>query len=251
MAIYRNIHISFWEDSKVLDDMDIEDRYFMLYLLTNPHSNQIGCFEISKRQIINETGFDKKKVDELLEKFEKELQIIIYSTSTKELFIKNWYKYNWSNSPKVMACVKKEFLNIKSPILKEELEKMFKKIYCINTVSIEYPYSMDRVGIKEEEEEEEEKEKEQEQKKEEEGKRAKAPTTPIFDFSLILEYGLKKGADENYCKKFYDYYEKKKWKSGKTKIKDWKTKFDEWIQEDEIKPSPDSLTKIGEGVFKL
>lgn len=251
MAIYRNIHISFWEDSKVLDDMNIEDRYFMLYLLTNPHSNQIGCFEISKRQIINETGFDAKKVDELLEKFEKELNIIIYSVKTKELFIKNWHKYNWSNSPKVMACVKKEFLNIKSPILKEELEKMFKEIYCINTVSKEYRYSIHRVGIKEEEEEEEEKEKEQEKKEEEEIKDAVASPTPIFDFSLILEYGRKKGADENYCKKFYDYYEKKKWKSGKTKITDWKVKFDEWIEEDKIEPSLYELKKVGEGAFKL
>jgi hypothetical protein len=248
MAIYRNIHISFWEDSKVLDDMSIEDRYFMLYLLTNPHSNQIGCFEISKRQIINETGFDKKKVDELLEKFEKELKIIIYSPETKELFIKNWHKYNWSNSPKVMACVKKEFLNVKSPILKEELEKMFKEIYCINTVLKEYRYSMDRVGIKEEEEKEEEQEKE---KEEEETVNANASTTPIFDFSLILEYGMKKGADESYCRKFYDYYEKKKWKSGRTKIKDWKSKFDEWIEEDKIEPSIYELKKVSEGAFKL
>lgn len=248
MAIYRNIHISFWEDSKVLDDMSIEDRYFMLYLLTNPHSNQIGCFEISKRQIINETGFDSKKVDELLEKFEKELKIIIYSPKTKELFIKNWHKYNWSNSPKVMACVKKEFLNVKSPILKEELEKMFKEIYCINTVLKEYRYSMDRVGIKEEEEKEEEQEKE---KEEEETVNANASATPIFDFSLILEYGIKKGADESYCKKFYEYYEKKKWKSGRTKIKDWKSKFDEWIEEDKIEPSIYELKKVSEGAFKL
>ena len=248
MAIYRNIHIRFGEDSKVLDDMDIEDRYFMLYLLTNPHSNQIGCFEISKRQIINETGFDKKKVDELLEKFEKELKIIIYSPETKELFIKNWHKYNWSNSPKVMACVKKEFLNVKSPILKEELEKMFKEIYCINTVLKEYRYSMDRVGIKEEEEKEEEQEKE---KEEEETVNANASAAPIFDFSLILEYGMKKGADESYCRKFYDYYDKKKWKSGKTKIKDWKSNFDEWIEEDKIEPSIYELKKVGEGAFKL
>jgi hypothetical protein len=101
-------------------------------------------------------------------------------------------------------------LNVKSSILKEELEKMFKEIYCINTVLKEYRYSMDRVGIKEEEEEEQEKEKE-----EEETVNANASTTPIFDFPLILEYGMKKGADESYCRKFYDYYEKKemeKWK---------------------------------------
>ena len=51
MAIFRQVHTQFWSDPKVLDDMTPEDRYFMLYLMTNPHTNACGCYEISKRQI--------------------------------------------------------------------------------------------------------------------------------------------------------------------------------------------------------
>lgn len=76
-------------------------------------------------------------------------------------------------------------------------------------------------------------------------------STPIFTFTEILEYGQKKGADEKYCKKFFDYYEEKKWMSGRTKIKDWKSKFDEWIEEDQVETNFYELKKIGEGVFKL
>lgn len=242
MAIYRNVHINFWEDSKVLDDMTIEERYFMLYLLTNPHSNQIGCFEISKKQMKNETGFNSEQINDLLRKFEKELHIIIYYNATKELYIKNWYKYNWSKSPKVRSCIEKEFLKIKSDELKGEIYKILVKIYGMDTLSIQYPKSMDSLGIKEEEEKEKEKEEEEEA--------TKVATTPhFFNFNSVFEYGKAKGIDKSYCEKFYNYYseKKKKWKSQK----EWENKFNEWLKEDNIELGVNVLKKIDEGVFKL
>ena len=113
MAIYRNVHVSFWSDTKVLDDMTPENRYFMLYLLTNPHTNQVGCFEISRRQMSNETGYSIETIDNLLERFEQ-LGMVKYSNETKEMLILNWYKYNWTSSPKVIACIKKELLKVKN-----------------------------------------------------------------------------------------------------------------------------------------
>ena len=38
MAIYRNVQLSFWTDNKVEDDFTPEDKYFYLYLLTNPQT---------------------------------------------------------------------------------------------------------------------------------------------------------------------------------------------------------------------
>ena len=87
-----------------------------------------------------------------------------------------------------------------------------------------------------------EKEKEKEKKEEEEN--ANASTPPIFDFQSILDYGLEKGADETYCKKFYEYYKKKN-------LEDWELKFDERIKKDGIKKNIYELRKVGEGVFKL
>lgn len=168
MAIYRNIHINFWEDSKVLEKMNIEERYFLLYLLTNPHTNQIGCFEISKRQMKNETDFELSKIDELLRTFEHKLNLIIYSERTNELFIKNWYKYNWSKSPKVRVCIEKEFINIKDSSLKNLLYKMLVENYEKDTLSIQYQYTTESLWIKKEKEKEQEQEQEEEQKKEKE-----------------------------------------------------------------------------------
>ena len=42
MAKYRPIQTCFWEDTKVLDEMDYIDRYFYLYLLTNESILELG-----------------------------------------------------------------------------------------------------------------------------------------------------------------------------------------------------------------
>ena len=55
MAIYRSIQMSFWTDSKVVDEFTPEDRYFYLYLFTNPHTNLAGCYELSLKQASVET----------------------------------------------------------------------------------------------------------------------------------------------------------------------------------------------------
>ena len=144
MAIFRNIHISFWEDSKVQDDMNINEKYFFLYLLTNPHTSQIGCYEITIRQMQYETGLDKSEIEEYLERFEKELGIIEYSKTTKELLIKNWYKYNFTKSPKMFAYIKKEMQNIKHIPYKTYLD----------TVCIPYVYG-NAIRIRKEQEEQE------------------------------------------------------------------------------------------------
>lgn len=57
MANYRNISMDFWQDSKVVDDFTPEDRYMYLYCMTNPHTNLCGCYEISVKQMANETGY--------------------------------------------------------------------------------------------------------------------------------------------------------------------------------------------------
>lgn len=138
MALYRNVQVSFWNDTKVIDEMTPEDRYFMLYLLSNPHTNQVGCYEISVRDISKEMGYTEESVKKLLERFEKKLKVAKYSKKTKELLILNWYKYNWTSSPKVRACIEKELKGLKN--------KDFKNY--IYTVSIPYIYGKDRVSIR-------------------------------------------------------------------------------------------------------
>ena len=139
MAIYRNVSLSFWEDNKIVDDFTYKDKYFLLYLLTNPHTNLIGCYEISVKQMSNELGLDKSEVEELLTRMEQVHQVIFYAGETKEVLIKNWHKYNWTKSEKLLKKVESLTKYIKSKKLRNYMEEILKKYM----VSIGYPYTMD------------------------------------------------------------------------------------------------------------
>ena len=139
MAIYRNVSLTFWEDNKVVDDFTTDDRYFLLYLLTNPHTNLIGCYEVSIKQMSNELGMEKSKVEELLTRMEHVHKIIFYAEETKEILIKNWHKYNWTKSEKLLKKVESLFQYIKNKKLKEYILEIYKNY----RVSIGYPYCMD------------------------------------------------------------------------------------------------------------
>ena len=114
MAIYRNLHISFWTDNKVEDDFTPEDKYFYAYLLTNPQTNICGCYEVSFNQISHHTGYTKDTISRLIRRFENVHGVIRYCAETKEVLILKWYKYNWSKSEKTLAGVENVAKHIKS-----------------------------------------------------------------------------------------------------------------------------------------
>ena len=133
MAYYRTLHLSFWTDAKVDDDFTPEDKYFYLYLLTNPSTNLVGCYEISAKQMVKETGYNEDTVFRLLKRMEEVHGVARYDKRTKEVLILNWHKYNWTKSPKFIAAAEKEAKSIKNDTFRE----------YIHTVLIPYIYGID------------------------------------------------------------------------------------------------------------
>lgn len=140
MAIYRNISMSFWSDTKVVDEFSPEDKYFMLYCLTNQYTNLCGCYEISIKQIVRDTGYNEETVTKLLDRFNKKYRIIKYNKENKELYIINWFKYNWTKSEKLNKPLLEEIKKIKTIEYKKELTELYNKR---DTVSIPYRYPID------------------------------------------------------------------------------------------------------------
>ena len=140
MAIYRNIQMAFWSDTKIADDFTAKDKYLYLYLLTNPHTNLCGCYEISISQIALETSLDKKEIKNIIARLQDIHKVILFSNDTKEVLIINYYKYNWTSSEKFRIPLQKEIQNIKNDGFKAYLWDLFNGI---DTVSIPYQYGSD------------------------------------------------------------------------------------------------------------
>lgn len=240
MANYRNISISFWTDSKVDDDFTPEDKYFYLYLLTNPHTNICGCYEISMKQMESETGYNTDTIKRLLQRMENQHKVILYSHKTKEVLILNWCKYNWTDSAKVKNAVGKVANHIKS--------EKFKR-YVIDTLSIGYPYRIDTLSIpytypmdtsvsdtgtdtvsESDTESVSVSVSETEYRYRDRDRAAKPQTCARFTPPTIDEV-------RTYCderkngvnpQRFIDYYSSNGWKVGRNPMKDWKAAVRTW-----------------------
>lgn len=140
MAIYRNIQMAFWTDSKVIDDFTPEDKFFYLYLLTNPHTNLCGAYEISVKQMSDETGYSRDTIEKLSKRFAEVHKVAYYSQDTKELLVINWHKYNWTNSEKFRKPLLKEINSVKNDNFKNYLLDLFNGT---DTVSLPYGYGSD------------------------------------------------------------------------------------------------------------
>lgn len=123
-GLFRTIDTNFWTDIKVSDDLTSNERYFFLYLLTNPATNLIGCYELSFRKASIDTGLTTDDVKAALNKL-IELNIAKYDSDTKEVLVVNWLKHNLTDSPKMRAGVSKQLLNIKSKELYSYIVKIF------------------------------------------------------------------------------------------------------------------------------
>lgn len=135
MAIYRQVHISFWQDEFVLN-LTPEEKFFYLYLMTNSKTSQCGIYEIPKKIVQFETGYNEETVEKLMKRF-IEYKKILYDDATKEIILLNWMKHNKNTSPKVKDRIKKELQDVKSPDFINIFEKACKQ----------YGYSMDTVSI--------------------------------------------------------------------------------------------------------
>ena len=192
MAVYRSIYLTFWQDEFVLS-LTPEEKYFYLYLITNSKTSLCGIYELPKRVIEFETGYNRETVEKLLSKFVDYKKIHI-SLTTNEIVINNWLKYNSNRSPKVQSAVKSSFDEVKD-------KSLIQYVYGIDTVS---PVTV-TVTVTETE-----------------------TVTDIENKPLKLkkikfgEYKHISLTDEQYQKLVSDYSE--------SLIKEYITKIDEWIQ---------------------
>ena len=127
MAVYRNISMDFWTDSKVVDDFTPEDRYFHIYVLTNPHTNLCGCYEVSMKQIANETGYNTDTIARLIDRFQNVHRTLEYCKETKEILVLNWFKYNWTASPKLDKPLLKDIESIKNERFRDYVGALYNK----------------------------------------------------------------------------------------------------------------------------
>lgn len=187
MSKYRQVQVSFWQDSFVLD-LTPEEKYFYIYLMTNSKASQIGIYELPKRIIETETGYNRETVEKLLYRF-VEYGKIAYNDATKEIMLLNWVRHNWNNSPKVVSRVETELKAVKHIPFALSYIEIANQIKA-DTVSIQYPYSIDSLCIQEirDKEKDKEKDNDKEQQQQREKPQEKKPAVAADDPGMVFRF---------------------------------------------------------------
>lgn len=118
MGIKRIVDTGFWYDDKVMEMFSPEDKLFMVYLLTNPHTTQLGVYKITKKSMAFEIGYSVEAISVLLDRFESKYELIKYSAETKEVALKNYLRHSIVKGGKpVEDLLKKEIMQVKDKAL--------------------------------------------------------------------------------------------------------------------------------------
>ena len=132
MGIKRIVDTSFWTDGKV-DEFSPEDKYFMLYILTNPFTTQLGIYEISIKQVAFQLGYSTDSVKVLLDRFETKYDMIKFSKETNEVAIKNYLRHSIiKGGAPVRDCIVKELKKVKN---KDLIEFVFSSVKGFETLN--------------------------------------------------------------------------------------------------------------------
>lgn len=132
-AVKRIVSTSFWTDSKV-DEFTPEDKYFMLYLLTNPFTTQLGIYELSVKQAAFQMGYSQEAVMALIDRFQNKYHMILYSKKTGEVALLNYLRHSIVKGGKpVEDCIRKDLLNVKDKSL---ITEVFKHIEDSNDLNV-------------------------------------------------------------------------------------------------------------------
>lgn len=112
--VKRLISTGFWNDDKVLNDFSPEDKYFLLYLLSNPYTTQLGVYHLPLKKASLELGYTLDAVKTLIDRFEKKYKIIRFNKETSEVAIKNYLRHSIVRGGKpVMDCLEKDLKGVK------------------------------------------------------------------------------------------------------------------------------------------
>ncbi len=242
MAI-RNVDSNLWRDPKVQGDFTPEDKLFWMYCLTSPYGNLSGVYEISYKQLSDDLGYNIETIKNLIYRFTTLHRLITYNAKTMELFIHNWFKYNWTKSPKFESSLMSYINKIKDLELKDFVLDLYKNYKENDTVSIRYRYGSKPVPVPNtipnifNYEEGFKKEETLEPLKKTRKPRTTKPFVPPT-LEEVIKYAAERGNKVN-PKEFYDFFSVGKWiDSQGTPVQNWKQKMITWEMNRKDKEQP-------------
>ena len=108
MSKQRLVDTFFWDDTYVVG-LDPLEKLLFLYLLTSPHSNISGVYEVSKRALVYHTGLSEESLTVMLQRLERDGKILYLNSWVA---IKNFIKHQATGSVQVCQGILRELARV-------------------------------------------------------------------------------------------------------------------------------------------
>jgi hypothetical protein len=131
MSKHRVVKSSFWTDDYI-EKLPVKERYFFLYLLTNPNTNILGIYQATLKRIKFETDLSGDEIDSFFKKFSEDDKVHYISD---HVLMVNFQKHQKPNQKMVTGmqslydCLPEKvvnFINTKKSRIYHRLSKTIK-----------------------------------------------------------------------------------------------------------------------------
>lgn len=183
MAKYRTTQMGYWNDPYI-ERLSKDGKLLYIYMITSPHTNNLGVLEVTLKRISFETDIDVDTVDRLLAQMESDGKVV---RDREIIWVVNFIKHQCTVSSQLLKGLIAEVQEITSVKILAAMARRYPQLNIPpqtvfsehDTLSKPYQYPMDTPAIPSEEQEQElEQEQEQEQELEQEGEHKKINTCP-------------------------------------------------------------------------
>lgn len=112
---FRVVNQAFWDDAKVLEDYSVEDKYFWLYLLTNPQANYLGVYQLPLKISAVQLGWSTDQIRVMLDRFENKYHKVKFDRENQEIAIGEYLYHGIVKGGKpVLDAIKRDINSIKN-----------------------------------------------------------------------------------------------------------------------------------------
>ena len=118
MGNKRVVDPMFWDNKVVAEKMTRDEKYFFLFLITNPELRQLGIYNLPISKASYYSGFTAEEVRGFLKKFQDEYLFIRYNDDTNEIAIRNYLRHGVvSGGDGLTSCLTADANNVKDKSL--------------------------------------------------------------------------------------------------------------------------------------
>lgn len=119
MSGYRQIHTRMWSSDRWFTELKPEFKLLFMYLFSNERASVSGLYELPLNVAAFETGLGRDVIEAGFAEF-AQANKVYYDTSKGVVYVCNMFKYQGSNSPKLLARIRADIKTVPDCSLKEK-----------------------------------------------------------------------------------------------------------------------------------